>query len=185
MQPSDRAGGVMPRRTFLEVSGLTVAGLFVAPAVRSATRDAGSPTPATAAAPARDMIEDAAAAPDYDPERIFRYVADEVVYEPYAGVLRGALGTLESRAGNAADKSLLLAALLTAAQVPTRFVIGTLDDATADALRTAWEAELPVIQERAVAVMQQRAPVPALPVVGSGSPAPSAAPLPPGRCAVQ
>jgi len=52
-----------------------------------------------------------------------------VKYDPYPGVLRGAQGTLWSKAGNAADQAVLLAALLAEALVPTRFVIGSLDDA--------------------------------------------------------
>ncbi len=59
---------------------------------------------------------------------------DEIRYEAYEGVLRGALGTLWSRAGNAADKSVLLAALLRAAGEQVTFVSGTLEDAEAHAL---------------------------------------------------
>jgi len=56
-----------------------------------------------------------------DPEAIFRFVADEVRYEPYSGALRGASGTYYSRAGNSVDQALLLARLLDAANVRTRF----------------------------------------------------------------
>jgi len=69
-----------------------------------------------------------------DKERIFRFVRDEIRYEAYEGILRGALGTLWSRAGNAADKSVLLAALLRAAGEDVTFVSGTLDDSEAHAL---------------------------------------------------
>ena len=47
-----------------------------------------------------------------DPAAIFRFVRDEIRYEPYTGVLRGALGALLCRAGNSLDRSLLLAALM-------------------------------------------------------------------------
>ena len=61
-------------------------------------------------------------------------MADEVTYEPYAGMLRGPRATLAGRAGNAADKAALLAALLNAALIDTRFVVGTLDDDVAATL---------------------------------------------------
>jgi len=51
---------------------------------------------ATAAAP--DPIEVLAGDLEYDVERIFRFVADEVRYEPYDGILRGARGALAGRA---------------------------------------------------------------------------------------
>ncbi len=63
---------------------------------------------------------------DYDVDRIFRFVADDVRYEPYAGALRGADGTLWGLAGNATDKSLLLAGLLEASQITWRFATSTL-----------------------------------------------------------
>jgi hypothetical protein len=66
---------------------------------------------------------------EYDPEAIYRFVADEISYEPYAGILRGASGTLQARAGNSSDKALLLAALLDASLVSYRFARGELDDA--------------------------------------------------------
>jgi hypothetical protein len=47
-----------------------------------------------------------------DPAAMLHFVRDEIRYEPYTGVLRGALGTLLCRAGNSLDRSLLLAALL-------------------------------------------------------------------------
>ena len=49
---------------------------------------------------------------DYDPEEIVRFVREEISLEVYPGALRGARGTLMSRAGNALDQALLLATLL-------------------------------------------------------------------------
>jgi len=59
-------------------------------------------------------------------EPAFRYVRDAIGYEVYPGVLRGAAGTYAARAGNAADRALLLAALLERKHVPVRFAFGTL-----------------------------------------------------------
>lgn len=53
-----------------------------------------------------------AAALGQDPQAAFAFVRDQVVTEPYPGVLRGAAGTLSAGAGNNLDKSLLLGALL-------------------------------------------------------------------------
>jgi hypothetical protein len=112
--------------------------------------DLGTPEPVTPDAPAVPLgatIASKAAELGYDQERIFRFVADEVRYEPYAGALRGANGTLWSLAGNSVDKSLLLAALLDEALIEYRFAFGQIDDSTAAALldasspeRTALEA---------------------------------------------
>jgi hypothetical protein len=76
----------------------------------------------------------------FDLERIFRFVADEIRYEPYAGVLRGALGTLDAGAGNSLDQALLLGALLDESGIDYRFARGTLADP--DAARLVETARL-------------------------------------------
>jgi hypothetical protein len=62
-----------------------------------------------------------------DPAAIFHFVRDEIRYEPYTGVLRGALGTLVCRAGNSLDRSLLLAALLEKRGFKTQIASGQLN----------------------------------------------------------
>jgi hypothetical protein len=90
---------------------------------------------------------------NYDAEAIFHFVADEIHYESYAGVMRGAKGTLWARAGNSADQAVLLGELLAAAQIPFRFAMGELQpEATerlaeliapsAAAVRDAYESAL-------------------------------------------
>jgi hypothetical protein len=59
-----------------------------------------------------------------DPAAMLHFVRDEIRYEPYTGVLRGALGTLLCRAGNSLDRSLLLAALLQKAGFKTQIASG-------------------------------------------------------------
>lgn len=84
-----------------------------------------APAPAPGG-PAGETIADRAALLEYDAGKIFRFVADEIHYEPYAGVLRGAQGALWARAGNSADQAILLSELLTASQILHRFAIGEL-----------------------------------------------------------
>jgi len=88
-------------------------------------------------------IQDLAQELGLDVQRSFSFIRDQIGTEIYQGVLRGPLGTLWSQAGNAADKALLLAALLEQAQVPHRFVLGTLDDAAARQLVDAMFRPLP------------------------------------------
>jgi hypothetical protein len=90
------------------------------PPARPVNRPAGGPT-------ATQLAWDL----KYDPERIFAFVRDEVRYDPYSGVLRGAKGTLWGLAGNSPDQATLLASLLSEALVDTRFIVGELDDASA------------------------------------------------------
>ena len=61
----------------------------------------------------------------YSPARILRWMLKEVAFEPYWGSLKGSLGVLQTRSGNATDQSSLLVALLRASNVPARFVRGT------------------------------------------------------------
>ena len=62
-----------------------------------------------------------------DTNRIFAFVRDQIRFEVYRGSVRGARGTLWSKAGNSLDKSSLLIALLGAAGVKAQYVQGSLD----------------------------------------------------------
>lgn len=71
------------------------------------------------------------AALGFDEERIYKFVRDEIVTEPYRGVQRGPRGVLASKGGNPLEKALLLQALLQAAGMPSRIMQGDLDGARA------------------------------------------------------
>ncbi len=58
----------------------------------------------------------------------FAFVRDQISYESYRGSLRGAKGTLWSKAGNSLDKASLLIALLRAQGIPARYAKGTLPE---------------------------------------------------------
>jgi hypothetical protein len=70
------------------------------------------------------LIDEIAYQLDYDADKIAAFVTGEIRYEPYAGALRGPIGTLWAGAGNSVDTAQLLAALLDASLVTTRFRTG-------------------------------------------------------------
>ncbi len=183
--PRKRAGDVptmldvrLPRRSFLAASGLAALGTAAGGRILAAHLAPGRTVAQGPAQIVDDPIAALAAALDYDMERIFRYVADEVAYEPYAGSLRGPLGTLESGAGNSVDKASLLAALLSASLIETTFVEGRLDDEAAAALRAASDVDAATITERADSVLTGRTMGRGLSGAGSSTRAPAIDGLP-------
>lgn len=71
---------------------------------------------------------------DYDEGKILAFVRDEIYFEQYPGLLRGAQGTLSSRAGNSLDQALLLATLLKDAGLDARIIRGELTQEEANTL---------------------------------------------------
>jgi len=69
-----------------------------------------------------------------DPNEIFLWVRDNIQYECYPGSLRGPVGTLWARAGNAWDQSDLLATLLRRAGHRCRIARGQLTEKDAEQL---------------------------------------------------
>jgi len=59
-------------------------------------------------------------------EPAFEYVRDRIRYEPYSGILRGAEGAYAAGAGNALDRSLVLATMLQKKGITVRFARGRL-----------------------------------------------------------
>src|SRR3954468_13853330 len=96
----------------------------------------------------------------YDLNAIFRFVADEVEYDPYAGALRGANGTYWGLAGNSVDQALLLAALLDEAMVETRFVVGELSDDAAERLLASTRQDEATVRAKAARVLAPDLPAP-------------------------
>ena len=149
----DSPGLRISRRALLQAAGATTVGLLGAQAALAGAGRPPGAVPTTADALGQDAIDTLAGELDYDLETIFRYVTDEIWYEPYAGSLRGAGGTLESRAGNSVDKAALLAALLQSALVETRFVSGHLDDASATAIVEGSSVARDAARARAQSIM--------------------------------
>ena len=152
-------GRDITRRSLLHALGLGAVGASTGLAL--AARDVAAQATPDATPPAAETPKRAPGGPsldqllwdlEYDATKIFRFVADEVAYEAYAGVLRGVKGTHWSLAGNSADKALLLAELLTQAQVTVRLVAGALDDAAAATLVAGMRIDAATARERAARV---------------------------------
>ncbi len=62
------------------------------------------------------------------PASIFRWVVDNIGFEPYAGALRGSTGALIAGSANSVDQALLLNEMLQKSGFKTRFVHGTIQD---------------------------------------------------------
>ncbi len=81
-------------------------------------------------------VADVASAEFRLPERLFEFVHNEIEFQPYAGVMRGAEATLLARAGNAWDTAALMEALLEEAGLAVRIVTGQTEVPIDDAM--AW-----------------------------------------------
>ncbi|MFH0774519.1 MAG: transglutaminase domain-containing protein, partial [bacterium] len=62
-----------------------------------------------------------------NPVLIYEYVRNNLDYEPYYGSLKGSQQTLWEKAGNDFDLASLLISLLRAANIPARYVYGTIE----------------------------------------------------------
>jgi transglutaminase-like putative cysteine protease len=78
------------------------------------------------------------------PAQIFNWVHDNIRFLPTYGSVQGSALTLELRQGNAFDTASLLIALLRAANVPARYVQGTVDVPAAQV--TNWVGGAPSVQ---------------------------------------
>src|SRR5205823_28363 len=93
------------------------AGSLSDPALLASTPDANTTDP---------FIQEEAALLDYDPQRIFDFLHDNVGYNSYVGSVRGARGTLWSDAGNSLDVASLGVALMRASGIPAQYARGSL-----------------------------------------------------------
>ncbi len=78
-------------------------------------------TPETEVTPAiRQLVQQLGG----DPVRIYEYVRNEIRYQPYYGIRKGADQTLAEKAGSDADQAALLIALLRTSGIHARFIRG-------------------------------------------------------------
>ena len=81
---------------------------------------------------------------DFDTDNLIAFTQDKIVFHPYVGLLRGVNGTLNSRAGNSLDQSILLAKLLNDAGLETRIANGQLtNEQTKQLLMGFGKADIP------------------------------------------
>ncbi len=64
---------------------------------------------------------------DHDPVKIYNWVRNNIEFVPTYGSIQGAQMTLETLQGNAFDTASLLVALLRASDIPSRYVLGTVE----------------------------------------------------------
>lgn len=93
--------------------------------VSGATTDAD--LAATAEAVIDDEIKALAKSLNNDPVKIYEYLRNNFVYEPYWGSIKGAKRTLIEKAGNDIDLASLLISLLRASNRHARYVCGTIE----------------------------------------------------------
>ncbi len=91
---------------------------------------------------------------EFDADTLIRFVATNIAFEQYPGVLRGAKGTLIGGAGNSADQALLLRNLLDDAGYETRLARAQITDTQAELLLSqmalARPEEPPIGDENAI-----------------------------------
>ncbi|MCU7940691.1 MAG: transglutaminase-like domain-containing protein [gamma proteobacterium symbiont of Bathyaustriella thionipta] len=75
---------------------------------------------------------------DYNPLKIYEYVANHISYQAYFGSLKGATATLVSGSGNATDQASLIIALLRVSKIPARYVRGHISFAPDDERGFNW-----------------------------------------------
>jgi uncharacterized membrane protein/transglutaminase-like putative cysteine protease len=97
----------------------------IAPNLLASTPDANTTDP---------FVQEQAAKLDYNAQRIFDFLHNDVGYNSYSGSLRGARGTLWSSAGNALDVASLGVALMRGSGIPAQYVSGTLAKSQAQQL---------------------------------------------------
>jgi hypothetical protein len=103
----------------------TLRSTAIAPALMASTPDANTTDP---------FVQEAAAELNYNQQRIFSFLHDDIAYNSYAGSVRGARGTLWSHAGNSLDTASLGVALSRASGIPAQYVAGTLSQAQSQQL---------------------------------------------------
>jgi hypothetical protein len=94
---------------------------------------------------------------EFDPDAAFLFVRDRIGFDPYAGLLRGADGTLAARGGNSIDRALLLRKILDLMGVPAQLAFAELTEGQAEEL--VQRSLLPPVRPLPSATSETQAPL--------------------------
>lgn len=130
-------GSNLPHRNVDYQAGEPVLGASIAPAYMATAPNLApatlprTPTPddlaATIDTSQTAAIKDLADSLDKDPIKMYEFVRNNIIYEPYYGSRKGAQETLWEKGGNDIDQANLLIALYRYADIPTRYVTGIVE----------------------------------------------------------
>jgi transglutaminase-like putative cysteine protease len=166
-----RAVGREPRTTPAQFKSSALFGAPLMVAQAGSLSGIGLPSATPPAAPvAADLSEteevqltqavrDLAGSLGNNPVRIYNWVRNNIRFVPTYGSIQGSAVTLQTRRGNAFDTASLLIALLRAANVPARYVYGTVQAPAAKVMNWVGGASVP---QAAVGLMADGG----IPVVG-------------------
>ncbi len=122
-------GNSSPASSILGVSGTAAPSAETANRVIAVSEFYKSIDQLAAAIPPESISTGAlAAALNRDPAKIIEFVKNNIRYEHYDGVLRGAFGTLIGRAGNSWDQCLLIQELLKQSNISSQLIVGRVTD---------------------------------------------------------
>ncbi|RLG89753.1 hypothetical protein DRO34_06760, partial [Candidatus Bathyarchaeota archaeon] len=136
--PPNTKGKVKPAY-ILQKTSTSSSGKLQSKVYASDKTEAGASVPSASLSPAPEDLEetidvvitqemrDLVASLNNSPARIFEWVKNNIHVEFYYGSLKGSVGTFMEKAGNDTDTCSLLLALFRAANIPSRYVAGTIE----------------------------------------------------------
>lgn len=121
----DYQTALTPPQPVLVASGALLPGILAAPAAALPATPTPDDLAPTEDVPLTDEIRALAVSLGHNPVQSYNWVHDQIEFMPTYGSIQGAHMTLQTTRGNAFDTASLLIALLRAANIPARYVYGT------------------------------------------------------------
>ena len=123
--PHDYETALTPPQPVMVASSTLLPGILAAPAVTLPATPTPDDLAPTEDVVLTDEIRALAASLAHHPVQMYNGVRDQIEFMPTYGSIQGAHMTLQTKRGNAFDIASLLIALLRAANIPARYVYGT------------------------------------------------------------